>query len=75
MDMDMKLVHKIDEVKSQAFDAICDILVEGGEIDFRMRGSAEQAKNKIQDIMCLVHNIDCTIDGLTDQSDWRGEVQ
>ena len=68
MDMDMKMVHKIDELKSQAFDAVCDILAEGGEIDVRMRGSSEQAVNKIQDIMCLVHNVDCTIDGLTEQS-------
>jgi hypothetical protein len=68
MDMDMKLVQKIDELKSQAFDAVCDILAEGGEIDVRMRGSREQAVNKIQDIMCLVHNVDCTIDGLTEQS-------
>ena len=68
MDMDMKLIHKIDELKSQAFDAICDILVEGGEIDVRMRGSREQAVNKIQDIMCLVHNVDCTVDGITEQS-------
>ena len=66
--MDMKMVQKIDEIKSQAFDSICDILVEGGEIDVRMRGSSEQAKNKIQDIMCLVHNVDCTIDGITEQS-------
>ena len=66
--MDMKMVQKIDEIKSQAFDAICDILVEGGEIDVRMRGSSEQAKNKIQDIMSLVHNVDCTIDGITEQS-------
>ena len=66
--MDMKMVQKIDELKSQAFDAICDILVEGGEIDVRMRGSSEQAVNKIQDIMCLVHNVDCTIDGITEQS-------
>jgi len=68
MDMDMKMVHKIDELKSQAFDAVCDILAEGGEIDVRMRGSREQAVNKIQDIMCLIHNVDCTIDGLTEQS-------
>ena len=68
MDMDMKLVQKIDELKSQAFDAVCDILAEGGEIDVRMRGSREQAVNKIQDIMCLIHNVDCTIDGLTEQS-------
>ena len=68
MDMDMKMVHKIDELKSQAFDAVCDILAEGGEIDVRMRGSREQAVNKIQDIMCLVHNVDCTIDGITEQS-------
>jgi hypothetical protein len=67
-DMDMKMVQKIDELKSQAFDAVCDILVEGGEIDVRMRGSSEQAVNKIQDIMCLIHNVDCTIDGLTEQS-------
>ena len=66
--MDMKMVQKIDEIKSQAFDEICDILVEGGEIDVRMRGSSEQAKNKIQDIMSLVHNVDCTIDGITEQS-------
>ena len=66
--MDMKMVNKIDEIKSQAFDEICDILVEGGEIDVRMRGSSEQAKNKIQDIMSLVHNVDCTIDGITEQS-------
>ena len=64
----MKLVQKIDELKSQAFDAVCDILAEGGEIDVRMRGSREQAVNKIQDIMCLIHNVDCTIDGLTEQS-------
>jgi len=68
MDMDMKMVHKIDEIKSQAFDAVCDILAEGGEIDVRMRGSSEQAVNKIQDIMCLVHTVDCTIDGITEQS-------
>ena len=66
--MDMKMVIKIDELKSQAFDAVCDILAEGGEIDVRMRGSSEQAVNKIQDIMCLVHNVDCTIDGITEQS-------
>ena len=72
--MDMKMVHKIDEIKSQAFDEICDILVEGGEIDVRMRGSSEQAVNKIQTIMSLVHTVDCTIDGLT-ASDWREEVQ
>ena len=66
--MDMKMVQKIDELKSQAFDAVCDILAEGGEIDVRMRGSREQAVNKIQDIMCLIHNVDCTIDGLTEQS-------
>ena len=66
--MDMKMIQKIDELKSQAFDAVCDILVEGGEIDVRMRGSSEQAVNKIQDIMCLIHNVDCTIDGLTEQS-------
>ena len=64
--MDMKMVQKIDEIKSQAFDAICDILVEGGEIDVRMRWSSDRAKNKIQDIMCLVHNVDCTIDGITE---------
>jgi len=72
--MDMKMVNKIDELKSQAFDAVCDILVEGGEIDVRMRGSSEQAVQKIQDIMCLVHNVDCTIDGLTSR-DWREEIQ
>ena len=66
--MDMKMVQKIDELKSQAFDAICDILAEGGELDVRMRGSSEQAKQKIQDIMCLVHNVDCTIDGITEHS-------
>ena len=66
--MDMKMIQKIDELKSQAFDAVCDILAEGGEIDVRMRGSSEQAVNKIQDIMCLIHNVDCTIDGLTEQS-------
>ena len=66
--MDMKMIQKIDELKSQAFDAVCDILAEGGEIDVRMRGSREQAVSKIQDIMCLVHNVDCTIDGLTEQS-------
>ena len=64
--MDMKMVQKIDELKSQAFDAICDILAEGGELDVRMQGASEQAKNKIQDIMCLVHNVDCTIDGITE---------
>ena len=69
--MDMKMVHKIDEIKSQAFDAICDILAEGGELDVRMRGSSEMAKQKIQDIMCLVHNVDCTIDGITDTPDWK----
>ena len=69
--MDMKMVQKIDEIKSQAFDVICDILAEGGEIDFRMRGSSEQAVSKIQDIMCLVHNVDCTIDGITDTPDWK----
>ena len=69
--MDMKMVQKIDELKSQAFDAICDILAEGGELDVRMRGSSEQAKQKIQDIMCLVHNVDCTIDGITDTPDWK----
>ena len=69
--MDMKMVHKIDEIKSQAFDAICDILAEGGEIDVRMRGSSEQAVSKIQDIMCLVHNVDCTIDGISDATDWK----
>jgi hypothetical protein len=66
--MDMKMVQKIDELKSQAFDAVCDILVEGGEIDVNVHGSSEQAVNKIQDIMCLIHNVDCTIDGLTEQS-------
>ena len=69
--MDMKMVHKVDEIKSQAFDAICDILAEGGELDVRMRGSSEMAKQKIQDIMCLVHNVDCTIDGITDTPDWK----
>ena len=70
----MKMVQKIDELKSQAFDAVCDILAEGGELDVRMSGSSEQAVSKIQDIMCLVHNVDCTIDGLT-ANDWREEVQ
>ena len=69
--MDMKMVQKIDELKSQAFDAICDILAEGGELDVRMRGSSEIAVGKIQDIMCLVHNVDCTIDGITDTPDWK----
>ena len=68
MDMDMKMVHKIDELKSQAFDAICDILVEGGEIDMRMRGSSEQAKSKIMAIMGVVMNVDMTVDGITDQA-------
>ena len=72
--MDMKMVNKIDELKSQAFDAVCDILVEGGEIDVRMRGSSEQAVQKIQDIMRLVHTVDCTVDGLTSR-DWREEIQ
>ena len=66
--MNMKMVQKIDEIKSQAFDAVCDILAEGGELDARMSGSSEQAVSKIQDIMCLVYNVDCTIDGITEHS-------
>ena len=69
--MDMKMVQKIDEIKSQAFDVICDILAEGGEIDFRMRGSSEQAVSKIQAIMGLVMNVDMTVDGITDATDWK----
>ena len=71
----MKISDKVVETKSKAFDAICDILAEGGELDVSTHGSSEMAVSKIQDIMCLVHTVDCTIDGITDTPDWREEIQ
>ena len=66
----MKLSTKVDEIKSQGYDVICQILAEGGELDLRMRGSSEQAISKLQAIMGVVMNVDMTVDGLT-SSDWR----
>ncbi len=62
----MKLSTKVDEIKSQGYDVICQILAEGGDIDW----SSEQAISKLQAIMGVVMNVDMTVDGLT-SSDWR----
>ena len=53
----MTTCDKIQEIKAKAYDEVCNILAEGGgEID---------PTTAVEFMLCLIHNVDCTIDGVT----------
>jgi len=48
--------EKIQEIKAKAYDEVCNILAEGG-------GNMHPAMS-VEFILCLIYNVDCTIDGI-----------
>lgn len=49
--------EKIQEIKAKAYDEVCNILAEGG-------GNMDPTIS-VEFILCLMHSVDCTIDGVT----------
>lgn len=48
--------EKIQEIKAKAYDEVCNILAEGG-------GDINPT-TAVEFILSLIHNVDCTVDGL-----------